>query len=249
MKSDNANALKKLETKLKSYRDGQIDPVTRIYWDLHYQLNLKAAIENTKAGDLVLDVGCGTGAIMIDLARVKRNCFGIDPLHEISLSRARDNAAKNDVDVALIQSFSEHLPFQSKIFDMVLLFSTLQHVANQDETLREVKRVLKDNGMLLISVPMSKNLFTMLRSPKKPEHFTKSFGLDELIAVLGRNGFNIIKATGCGFFPPLGHKALTGFHSLLGAGLTRKMLMLLDIIAKNAPSTASSVVLVCEVRK
>jgi|WetSurMetagenome_2_1015567.scaffolds.fasta_scaffold19540_2 SAM-dependent methyltransferase len=249
MNKEGANALEKLQSRLKNYRNGQIDPVTRIYWDMHYQLNLKKAIDNTKEGDLILDVGCGTGTIIVDLAKANRTCFGVDPLYEISLLRARRNAAKSDVDVALVQSFSESLPFRARVFDMVLLLSTLQHVADQDETLQEIKRVLKENGVLLISVPMSNNLFTILRRKKKPEHFTKIFDKAELTVLIEGNGFCINETSGCGFFPPFWHKALLVFHSIFGARFTRNMLMLLDVVARSAPSAASSIILRCEVKK
>lgn len=249
MNKEGTNALEKLQSRLKSYREGQIDPVTRIYWDMHYQLNLKAAIDNTKEGDLLLDVGCGTGAIIVDLAKAERTCFGIDPLYEISLLKARSNAAKSEVGVALARSFSEHLPFRARVFDMVILLSTLQHVADQDKTLQEIKRVLKERGILLISVPMSNNLFTTLRRKKKPAHFTKIFDKAELIDLMERNGFCINETLGCGFFPPLGHKALIVLNSLFGARFTRKMLMFLDVAARRVPSTASSIILRCEVKR
>jgi hypothetical protein len=45
MDAAEADALEKLESKLKDYRQGRADPVTRIYWDMHYEINLKMAIE------------------------------------------------------------------------------------------------------------------------------------------------------------------------------------------------------------
>jgi len=132
--------LKLLESRLKGYRDGRINPATRIYWDIHYQLNLGLAINNTREGDAVLDVGCGVGKTLIDLARAGRRCYGIDPLHGISLQKARENAREQGVELALARSQGENLPFRDEQFDMVLLLSTLQHVADQEQTLMEVRR-------------------------------------------------------------------------------------------------------------
>jgi ubiquinone/menaquinone biosynthesis C-methylase UbiE len=247
MNKEGANALEKLQSRLKNYRNGQVDPVTRTYWDMHYQLNLKKAIDNTKEGDLILDVGCGTGAIIVDLAKANRTCFGVDPLYEISLLRARSNAAKSNVDVELVQSFSESLPFRARVFDMVLLLSTLQHVADQDKTLQEIKRVLKENGVLLISVPMSNNLFTILRRKKKPEHFTKIFDIENLLKLIKKNGFEIKDVSGCGLFPPLSHKLMIIFYRIFGKNATEKVINTLQLFATCIPSAASSVIILSNV--
>lgn len=242
-------SLKSLESQLRDYRKGKVDPVTRIYWDIHHDLNLKIAKESTHDGDFVLDVGCGTGRALIDLANSNRICTGIDPLYEVSLKGACKSAEKNGVDIGLVRAFSEHLPYKNEKFDLVLLLSTLQHVADQEETLREIKRVLKQDGALLISVPMSKNLFSLFSGPKKPDHFTKIFNLKELTDMLNDSGFSITKTVGCGFFPPLSRKALAAFHAIFKAQLTGKVLGFLDVFAKEIPSTASSVVLLCKVTK
>ncbi len=244
-----ATSLKSLESQLRDYRKGKVDPVTRIDWDMHHDLNLKMAKECTHDGDFVLDVGCGTGRALISLANSNRICTGIDPLYEVSLKGACSHAEKNGVDIGLIRAFSEHLPYEKEKFDLVLLLSTLQHVADQEETLQEIKRVLKREGALLISVPMSKNLFSLFSSPKKPDHFTKIFDLEELTDMLNDSGFCITKTVGCGFFPPFSRKALAVFHAIFKAQLTGNMLRFLDVFAKEFPSTASSIVILCKVTK
>ena len=132
---------------------------------------------------------------------------------------------------------------------MILLLSTLQHVGDQHKTLLEIKRVLKDNGLILVSVPLSKNIFTFFRKIKKPESCTKVFDLRELKKIMTESDFEILKIRGCGFFPPFAHKALFISYRLFGEKMTKKMIVMLDIFAKCAPITASSVVAVCKVLK
>lgn len=243
------NSLTKLESKLKAYREGRIDPVTKAYWEMHYQFNLKLATENTQPGDIILDIGCGSGRIMIDLAKIRRRCVGLDPLYEVSLLRAQKNARDKNADISLVWSFSECLPFKSEIFDMVLLFSTLQHVRDHETTLNEARRVLKERGLLLMSVPTARNISTLFRRAKKPDHFTATFDLRELKIVLDKHGFNLLEVQGCGFFPPFAHRAFIVMQRILGSNAIRKSLGLMDNLAGQFPSSASSVILLCGVAK
>jgi len=243
------NALEKLEERLKECRSGQIDPITKIYWDVHSEINLKLAIDNTRENDKILDVGCGVGSYIVALSKINRVCFGIDPLYKTSLLKSHQKAKDENVDISLIQSVSETLPFKDRKFDMVLHLSTLQHVNNQDKTLSEIKRVLKDNGFLLVSVPTNRNISTLFTKSKKPDYVTKPFDIRELKKSMTKNGFKILKIRGCGFFPPLAHKALLICYQLFGLKITKKVIELLDIFARGMPITASSVVAVCKMVK
>ena len=245
MDEASALALRKLESKLKDYRRGRIDPVTKIYWDMHYLINQRMAIENTKEGDVVLDVGCGTGSMMIDLAKVNRRCCGIDPLYDVSLIPAQLKAQEKNVEISLIRAFSECMPIKARSFDAVLLLSTLQHVADQKETLKEVRRVMKETGVMLISVPMSKNAFSIFKRDGKPGHFTKEYDLKQLKETLDDNNFKIIEVRGCGAFPPLSHKALCICHKFFGERFVRKIIEMLDALGNRFSSTASSIIILC----
>ena len=244
------NALEKLEERLKECRSGQIDPVTKIWWNTLSEINLKLVIDNTREGNKILDVGCGAGNYIISLSKNNHVCFGIDPLYETSLLNAQQKAKYEDVNIHLIQGVAENLPFKDENFDMILSLSTLQHVNDQYKTLSEIKRVLKKNGLLLVSVPMDKNIFTLFRKTKKPEYVTKLFDLRELKKIATENGFGILKIRGCGFFPPFARKALFVCYRLFGEKITRNACKVLDIFAICTPIiTASSVVVVCKAVK
>lgn len=192
--------LRALEEVLKDIRGEGVDPVTKIYWNMHSGINLELANENSSEGDFILDVGCGTGSYIIALSKNNRFCFGIDPLYEVSLLEAQQKASDENVDIPFIRAVSEKLPFKNEKFDMILHFSTLQHVDDQHKTLLEITRVLKGNGLLLllVSVLVSENIFTLFIKIKKPESFTKLFDFGELKKVVTENGFEILKMRRCG---------------------------------------------------
>lgn len=241
-----ATYLSTLEDTLKNIRGMDLNPETKIWWNMLTETYLKLAIDNTREGDVILDVGCGVGNYIIPLSKNNRICYGIDPFYEVSLLKAQQKAKdENVINLPILLAVGENLPFKDKKFNVVLLQSTLQHVNDQDKTLSEIKRVLKDNGFLLVSVPTNGNISTLFIKTKKPECFTKDFDLKEVKKVITKNGFEILEIRGSGFFLPLAHKALFVCYRLFGEKITRKMIELLDIFARSMPQTASSVVAIC----
>jgi ubiquinone/menaquinone biosynthesis C-methylase UbiE len=105
------------------------------------------------AGDLdarrVLDIGCGTGAVAIHLAR-RHGCavVGVDPSSEM-LAVAR---AKHGRSVRFEQARAEELPFADGSFDRAIMVSVVHHL-DALKAFAEVHRVLAPGGRLVISNP------------------------------------------------------------------------------------------------
>src|SRR5437667_11475137 len=74
---------------------------------------------NVRAGQNVLDVGCGTGVVAITAARVGARVHGIDLTPEL-LERARENAIIAQVKIDFRQGDAEELAFSDGEFDIVL---------------------------------------------------------------------------------------------------------------------------------
>jgi ubiquinone/menaquinone biosynthesis C-methylase UbiE len=103
------------------------------------------------AGARVLDLGCGTGSLVVML---KGRCpsarvAAIDPDPK-ALARARAKAARAGAEVAFEQGFADALPYESGAFDRVLSSLMLHHLtdAEKDAALRETFRVLAPGGSL-----------------------------------------------------------------------------------------------------
>ena len=106
-----------------------------------------------KAGESVLDIGCGTGSLAIAAKRQvgqKGTVVGIDASPEM-LARARKKAKKAGVDVEFRNEVAEALPFHDAQFDAVLSTVMLHHLPEdaRKECMRQVRRVLKPGGRLL----------------------------------------------------------------------------------------------------
>jgi len=71
----------------------------------------------------------------------------------------------------------ESMPLKESTIDIIVSFETIEHVVDSDKMILELKRVLKDDGVLLISTPDKKH-YSDDRNYKNPFH-TKEFYLDE----------------------------------------------------------------------
>jgi len=94
------------------------------------------------ASGLTLEVGCGTGRNLPRYPRAAR-LVGIDPSLD-SLRRARRRA----LNVPLVCATAEALPFRRQSFDTVAISLVLCSVADPAAALREVRRVLRDPGVV-----------------------------------------------------------------------------------------------------
>jgi SAM-dependent methyltransferase len=94
----------------------------------------------------ILDIGCGVGAFVRRLREFSPRVAGID------VDRERVTAGGKAVpDLAL--AVGERLPFADGAFDVILLHEVLEHVTDDQATLREANRVLRPGGRVVIFCP------------------------------------------------------------------------------------------------
>jgi SAM-dependent methyltransferase len=116
--------------------------------DSYWQLVAQAAIE---PGATVLEIGCGTGNVLL---RVKRavpgaTVIGADPDPD-ALALARRKAERAGLDLRLDKAYAQSLPYADGSVDRVLSSLMLHHVPEDAKVgaLREVRRVLAPGGSL-----------------------------------------------------------------------------------------------------
>ncbi|MDM0076643.1 glycosyltransferase [Variovorax sp. J2P1-59] len=104
----------------------------------------------------VLDIACGEGYGSAAIALVARHVTGID-IDETVIEHCRKNYPAPNVEFLVGNALSISLPDRS--IDVVVSFETLEHMIEHDEFLREISRVLRDDGQLIISTP-DKNVYS-----------------------------------------------------------------------------------------
>jgi ubiquinone/menaquinone biosynthesis C-methylase UbiE len=103
-----------------------------------------------KPGATVLDLGCGNGSIVKEYRGLGYEAFGCDFAFKEGLDV---DVLKIDGIIRFIKREPYRLPFADDAFDLVVSDQVFEHVQNYDETLSEIRRVLKSEGISLHFFP------------------------------------------------------------------------------------------------
>ena len=124
----------------------------------------------------VLDAACGSGYGSAIIG-VNRNYVGLD-LSESAISFANKNYGPNEY----VLSDITNMPFDDGVFDSAVSFETLEHIPEPVLALREFKRVLRPQGILIASAP--------LLHPDVIHHFRK-YCFSEVISMFADAGLHL----------------------------------------------------------
>ncbi len=145
------------------------------YEHLHrYLFAVRAA-----AGKWVLDVASGSGYGTGLLAKTARRVWAVD-IDAPAVFQARHTV--RDDNICFLNADGRHLPLRAATMDLVVAFEVIEHVRDQPGMVRELARVLKPGGLLLISTP-DKAVYSDARKFVNPFH-TREFYRDEFLDLL-----------------------------------------------------------------
>ncbi len=136
-------------------------------------------------GELVLEVGAGHGTVTEIVARTERRVVASDISETCTRSlNERFGDAQNVVvihgDIAATAAYGP--------FDTAILLNVLEHIEDDDAALRELSKVLKDKGSLVVWVPAFPALYSDF--DRKVGHFRR-YTVKGLRAQLQRDGFEV----------------------------------------------------------
>lgn len=144
----------------------------------------------------VLDIGTGSGAFLKVLNKIfpKAHITGIDPNSE-----SLENARKFFPDVTFLEMEAGNMSFDDNTFDVVAISMALHHLPKVKKALREMNRVVKPDGYVIISEIISNNLNPAQEVHKLFHHFRSR--IDRLTGSFHRKTFssdailNLLKQT------------------------------------------------------
>lgn len=155
-----------------------------------YRLYLPLA--RVRAGDRLLDIGCGEGFLVDEAERHGAWPVGVEIVERaLRLARAR---VKH---VPLLGAEGEALPFADRSFDRVTCIGVLEHFTDPEAGVREVARVLRNHGLALIVVPNRRFVgWHVRRRPGTEQRNAAELLLDERewTALLARNGLALVSS-------------------------------------------------------
>jgi ubiquinone/menaquinone biosynthesis C-methylase UbiE len=119
-------------------------------WHRSVVESLKAEIESAD----ILDVGCGTGSLLVNLAKSGATSLaGVDLAPNIlEVAREKLFAAGSEADLRAADA-EEPLPWASESFDVATLTAALHHFYRPHDVLAEIYRVIRPGGCLLVIDP------------------------------------------------------------------------------------------------
>jgi arsenite methyltransferase len=199
-------------------------------WSAPFGMILLETIK-LKENAIVLDIGCGTGFPLIELAgRFGENSrlYGIDPWKK-AVERIRLKLKKYEIkNVQAINCPAEEMPFDNDYFDLIVSNNGINNVQSQEKVLKECNRVCKKNGQFCFTVNLpgtmkkfydiyeetlrENNLTNEIKKMK--EHILeKRKPVDYLEKVLKNSGFEIVNKIEKSFFMKFANgTAMLNYH-------------------------------------
>ncbi len=119
-------------------------------WGDSVSNRLAAELCGVVEGDVLLDIGCGTGTTLRTLAAelVDVELVGVDPTPRmLEIARRQTGDATR---IRYLQTGGEDLPFEAGHFSLALLVNTLAHLVDARVALAEIRRVLRPQGRLVL---------------------------------------------------------------------------------------------------
>lgn len=170
----------------------------------------------------ILDAGCGTGRNLVHFKKIG-NVYGIDISSE-ALKFCRKRGLRN-----IKKASIEKIPFKDNLFDLVVCLDVFgqQEVKDKQEVLKELYRVLKPGGIIIIRTAAFNWLYSKHDRVVHTEHrYTKN----ELKKLVGQTNFKLLKITYVNtlLFPALALRRIIDKRSLLKSSDVGKVNPLLN---------------------
>jgi len=168
-----------------------------------YQKTIQYTIDNTCASCSVLEIGCGTGIITIEVSPHVESILATD-ISEKMIETAKEKALITGQDnITFKVADAYNLNLQSLQFDTVLVYNILHLLKKPDSFIEEIKKYLKPKGKIFIAVDCmnegntrkDKNIRLMYKfvsSLRIIPHIT-FYSINSLKRLMERHGFTTIK--------------------------------------------------------
>jgi ubiquinone/menaquinone biosynthesis C-methylase UbiE len=175
------------------------------------------ALAGSLEGLRILDLGCGTGGLLTEIAARQDNCelYGVD----FSLTSLQEAANRLAANAILLEADIQALPFPGTFFDRIFCTETLEHLKHPASCFYEIIRVLKDDGLAIVTIPNATGFAPFhLLGPLIPGRWLKSrllpyehpsntdqpidtlYGYDEIVNLIRTGGLRIDTVDGYRYF-------------------------------------------------
>lgn len=101
----------------------------------------------------ILDLGCGNGRNLVPFSEKGFDCYGVD-FSEKMLEYAKGRFSKRKLTAEFKFGDLAKIPFEDNFFDYIICIASFHHLNKKDQikSLNEIKRVLKEDGKLYLTI-------------------------------------------------------------------------------------------------
>jgi len=155
----------------------------------------------------LLDAGCGSGIFSRELVLRGFNVTGVD-LDEDAIENCNNGMKQLNLDCTIVkESIMDLKSFKDETFDVVISTDVIEHVESSEKSIKELKRVLKKDGQLIITIPTPLYLtkpilpFDFSKHLEEIGHLSAGWFEEDGTMFLNKFGFEVEKSFYYGFFP------------------------------------------------
>jgi len=152
----------------------EVDAQHKHFWSGSHRYRFKEKLRELvlnkikkKAGQIVLDIGCGSGSDFLAIAKEKIFFgYGLD----FSLSQLEQAASNDELKgFRWVQAEVDYLPFKDSSYDIVIFSEVIEHLTDCSKSLSDIHRILKKDGYLFLTTPNRYDYYHFLGTffPKK----------------------------------------------------------------------------------
>lgn len=174
------------------------NPLVRKLFFKRFEAAIQLAEIKKDSCQKVIDLGCGEGLFLKLLQErfAKLNIFGID-------NEPKVKNIKKIIGVDIEVGDLRNSGFPSNFFDIVFCLDVLEHFTNLEAPVNEIKKILKPDGLLVVSLPTENTFYKIGRliikgtmserkGPCSSPHFYNAKKIDNFLC---HNGFKIVRKT------------------------------------------------------
>lgn len=116
------------------------------------RLELAVSELGSRRYEALIDIGCGSGIFLKELALHCRRLVAVD-MHGY-MNRVKEMAQIEHIAAHLVEGSALDLPFASESFDGVVVLSVLEHLHQPLQALKEIRRITQEGGRIVLGFPV-----------------------------------------------------------------------------------------------
>jgi ubiquinone/menaquinone biosynthesis C-methylase UbiE len=203
------NDIRQFFDEMSAGRNDTINANPVIFYEQELRAKTVLELLEVKPGERVLDIGCGNARDIASISQSGGQVVGVDISEGMVEAAMREINCIGIRDVILQVGDATCLDFPDDFFDKILCSEVIEHIPDVSRALREMRRVLRPGGSLVLSTPNKGSwygferywIWRKLLGRKWPHPFDEWRNLAEVRSLVEESGFRVCEQRSVCFIP------------------------------------------------